>query len=309
MKSSSKSLVDVARRSIILATVILLALVSVFSGCASSGWSVLTAQNRLRVATTTSLYDTGLWGYLEPMFEEKYDVEVDVISVGSGIAFDWGKRGDVDVITIHSKAKELQFIDQGYGVERFIFAYNHFIIVGPADDPVGIKDLAPEAAFQKILETGTTKFVTRGDDSGTHVKEQAIWKAAGYDYANDIETASWYVNASGGMGQTLEMASELNAYTLSDIGTFLAYQSGLNLASLVEGGAIMLNVYSVIAINRDKVLPNELAETKAWKVKAANNMVTFLTSPEIQKLIGEYGVKDYGQPLFIPCAGQTEPTE
>jgi tungstate transport system substrate-binding protein len=288
---------NVVRRSIILATVILLALVSLLSGCASSGVSVLTAQQRLRVATTTSLYDTGLWGYLEPMFEKEYDVQLDVISVGSAVAFDWGRRGDVDVITIHSKAAELQFIADGYGVERVIFAYNHFIIVGPADDPAGIKDLAPEAAFQKIFETGTTKFVSRGDQSGTHTKEQAIWKAAGYDYTNTIQTASWYVNASGGMGQTLEMASELNAYTLSDIGTFLAYQSNINVVSLVDQGSIMLNVYSVIVVKNTKMLD------------MANNMVTFLTSPEIQKLIGEYGVKDFGQQLFTPCAGQTEPTE
>lgn len=284
------------QRAIIFTLVMVIALGSLLSGCASSGVSVLTAQDRLRVATTTSLYDTGLWGYLEPKFEEKYDVQVDVISVGSGAAFDWGKRGDVDVITIHSKAAELQFIADGYGVERVIFAYNHFIIVGPADDPAGIKDLAPEAAFQKIFETGA-KFVSRGDQSGTHVKEQAIWKAASYNYTNTIQTASWYVSASAGMGQVLEMASELNAYTLSDIGTFLAYQSKINLVSLVNQGAIMLNVYSVIVVKNTK------------KLDMANNMVTFLTSPEIQTLIGEYGVKDYGQQLFTPCAGQPEPTE
>lgn len=282
----------VFQRVIIFTLVMVIALGSLLSaGCASS---------RLKVATTTSLYDTGLWDYLIPMFEEKYDVQVDVVSAGSGVAFDWGKRGDVDVITIHSKADELQFIADGYGVERFIFAYNHFIIVGPADDPVGIKDLAPEEAFQKIFETGTTKFVSRGDDSGTHTKEQAIWKAASYNYTNDIQTASWYVNASGGMGQTLEMASEYNAYTLSDIGTFLAYQSKINLVSLVDQGAIMLNVYSVIVVKSTKMLD------------MANNMVTFLTSPEIQELIGEfgeYGVEDFGQPLFTSCAGQPEPTE
>ena len=287
----------VLQRAIIFTLLMVIALGSLLSaGCGGGGLSVLTAQQRLRVATTTSLYDTGLWGYLEPKFEEKYDVQLDVISVGSGVAFDWGRRGDVDVITIHSKADELKFIADGYGVERVIFAYNHFIIVGPADDPAGIKDLTPEAAFQKIYETGTTKFVSRGDGSGTHSKEKAIWKAAGYNYNTTIQTASWYVNASGGMGQVLEMASELNAYTLSDIGTFLAYQSGLNLVSLVEQGSIMLNVYSVIVVKNTKMLD------------MANNMVTFLTSPGIQELIGEYGVKDYGQQLFTPCAGQTEPT-
>ena len=202
---------------------ILLGLVMGVAGCGASTASPLPPQERLRVATTTSLYDTGLWGYLEPMFEEEYGVELDIMYAGTGKALEYGRRGDVDVITVHSKAREEQFIAEGYGVERVPFAYNYFLIVGPEVDPAGIKGLPPEAAFRELMDTGAGSFVSRGDDSGTHSREKKIWSEAGYDYEVVRSAGAWYIEAGMGMGPTLMMASAKEAYTLTDLGTFLNY--------------------------------------------------------------------------------------
>lgn len=248
---------------------------------------------RLRVATTTSLYDTGLWGYLEPMFEDQFDVELDVLYAGTGKAIDWGKRGDVDVITVHSRTREELFVSEGYGTERVPFAFNYFLIVGPADDPAGISGMNPEEAFAVLMDNGEAIFVSRGDDSGTHGKEKSIWTAAGFDYDGDIRTAgAWYVEGGSGMGPTLVMANEMQGYTLSDIGTYLAYQGDLDLVPIVDQGDVLLNVYSVLQVEASGNPELSLA------------LVEFLTSPEIQQLIGDYGVEVYGMQLFTPCAGQ-----
>jgi tungstate transport system substrate-binding protein len=242
------------------------------------------------------------------MFEKKYGVELDILYTGSGQALEYGKRGDVDVITVHDKPNELKFIADGYGIERVPFAYNYFLIVGPASDPAGIKGkgLSPEDAFKKLIEEGTknpaqVKFVSRGDNSGAHSKEKAIWQAAGFEYKT-IEESSWaknkgagYLETGGGMGATLLMASQKQAYTLTDMGTYVSYKGKLELVPIIHEGDILLNVYSAIAVNPEKV--------PGAKVDMAKNLVSFLTSPEIQKLIGDYGVKEYGLQLFTPCAG------
>jgi len=299
------------KRTTLLTLVVLIILTIMVTACAT-GTSVLPAQERLRVATTSSLYDTGFWAYLEPKFEQKYNVALDIIYANTGIAIEYGKRGDVDALTIHDKAREQQFVADGYGVKRNPFAYNYFLIVGTTNDPAGIKNLTPEAAFKKLIEEGTKnpaqiRFVSRGDGSGTHSKEQAIWKAAGFNYTAGVEGSSWakagaeggYMEAGQGMGPTLLMASEKKAYTLTDIGTFLAYKGKLNLVPIVETAAgkvsILLNVYSVIALNPQK-FPNV-------NIKMAQNLVDFFISPEGQSLVGSYGVKDYGKSLFTPCAG------
>ena len=263
--------------------------------CSGGGVAVLKAQERLRVATTSSLYDTGLWALLEPKFESKYGVELDVLYANTGIAIEYGKRGDVDAIAVHDKARELTFISDGYGTARNVFAYNYFVIVGPASDPLGLKGLTPEAAFKKLAESKTTPFISRGDSSGTHSKEQAIWKAAGFTYADVQKSGAWYVQAGRGMGPTLIMAGEMAGYTLSDIGTFLAFKGETGLVSIVDSGSIMLNVYSVIPVNPAKIT--------TVNADMAQNLVDFMVSDEIQKIIGDYGVKDYGQSLFTPCAG------
>jgi len=278
----------------------ILGLLTGIVGCAQSTASPLAAQQRLRVATTTSLYDTGFWGYLEPMFEEKYGVELDIVYAGTGKALEYGRRGDVDVITIHSKAREERFIANGYGVQRVPFAYNYFLIVGPAADPAGIRGMSPENAFKRLMDSGSGNFISRGDDSGTHSKEKSIWSAAGYDYEVVRNAGSWYIEAGSGMGPTLMMANEKETYTITDMGTYLAYKGTLELVPIVDKGAILLNIYSAIAINPEKIPEN--------KIEMANNLINFLTSPEVQKLIGNYGVKEYGVPLFIPCAG-AEPTQ
>ena len=180
--------------SALVIIIIIASLVSAMAGCASSSEaSPMKPQERLRVATTTSLYDTGLWGYLEPMFEAEYGVELDVMYAGTGKAIDLGQRGDVDIITVHSKSREEQFVADGYGVERVPFAYNYFLIVGPESDPAGIKGIGPEEAFQKLMDTGRGTFVSRGDDSGTHTKEKSIWAKAGYDYEDVRNAGTWYV--------------------------------------------------------------------------------------------------------------------
>ena len=260
----------------------------------------------LRVATTTSLYDTELWDALEPIFEQRYDVDLQITAKGTGMALELGQRGDVDVVTVHDPLREAAFIDggyaveaEGYGMERVPWAYNYFIIIGPEADPAGIGggNLTPEEAFQKIQQVGeddpeTVKFVSRGDNSGTHGKEKAVWASAGYNYTEDIQgdgaAAGWYVEAGTGMGATLVMADELMAYTLTDKGTFLAYQGDLDLVTLVDTGDIMLNVYTVM-ICKNGINP-----------EMAQNLVTFLRADDIQDLVAGFGEPEYGESLFYP---------
>ena len=155
----------------VITLLLALAVLAGLIGCTTSAGAPLPPQPRLKVATTTSLYDTGLWGYLEPMFERKYVIEMDITYAGTGIALEYGRRGDVDIITVHSKTREEQFVAEGHGVERVPFAYNYFLIVGPEDDPAGIRDLDPEDALRKLFDTGSGSFISRGDESGTHSRE------------------------------------------------------------------------------------------------------------------------------------------
>ncbi len=270
----------------LMALVVASSLVLGAVGCGAGGGG------RLRVATTTSLYDTGIWDYLEPMFEEEYGVELDVLYAGTGIALEYGQRGDVDAITVHSRSRELRFIADGYGVERVPFAYNYFLIIGPQDDPAGIAGMTPEDAFGKLAESRLGSFVSRGDDSGTHSREKALWQAAGYEYQAVQQMGDWYIEAGRGMGPTLLMASEKQAYTLTDTGTFLSYKGQVDLVPVIDEGSALLNVYSVIACNPE-ANPN-------INYQMAKNLVDFLVSPEIQELIGEYGVSEYGMSLFNP---------
>ncbi len=267
--------------------------------CGSEGVVSLSAKARFRVATTTSLYDTGLWSYLEPRFEERYGVEMDIVYAGTGKAMEYGRRGDVHAIVVHSKEQEKEFVAEGYGVERHPFAYNYFLIVGPESDPAGIRGMSPENAFRQLMTTGqadpgNVNFISRGDSSGTHNKEKTLWEKTGYQYDDLRTSGSWYIEAGTGMGPTLVMANEKSAYTLIDIGTYLAHKGDLALVPLVDRGDILLNVYSVIAVDPEKNPKTNIA--------MANNLIEFLESEEVQELIGNYGVKEYGQKLFTPCA-------
>ena len=247
----------------------------------------LKPQVRLRVATTTSLYDTGLWGYLEPMFEEMYDVELDVLYAGTGKAIDLGQRGDVDVITVHSKSREQSFIDEGYGVERVPFAYNYFLIVGPESDPAGIKGMTPEDAFKTLMDTGSGTFISRGDDSGTHKKEKLLWQEAGI-----TPSGSWYKEAGQGMEAVITMADDMQAYSLTDRGTYLASKERIKLVILLAGDPALFNPYGIIAVN-----PTRHPHVN---YNAARRFMDWITAEEGQKIIANF--KKNGEMLFYPDA-------
>ena len=259
--------------------------------------------NRLKLVTTTSLHDTGLLDIIKQKFEEKYkNVSLDVISVGTGIAIQYGERGDADVLLVHDKDREIKFVQDGHGLERRCVAYNYFNIVGPKDDPAGIKGMNASAAFRTIFQKGNadpTKvmFVSRGDGSGTQSKELALWKAAGFNYSKQVNTSAnrWYLDAGSGMGATLMMTNEKSAYTLTDTSTFMAYNStykgNFTLVPLVESTHDLLNVYTAIAENPKK--------HPGVNCEMANKFINFLVSDEGQKLIGSYGMDKYGKALFF----------
>lgn len=244
------------------------------------------APARLILATTTSTEDSGLLEYILPDFEAKYNAEVDVIAVGTGQALELGQNGDADVVLVHSRAREDAFVADGYGTARYDVMYNDFILVGPAADPAGIKGMTDAAAaFAQIAESGST-FVSRGDDSGTHSKEKAIWTAAEITLEGD-----WYISAGQGMGEVLTMSDEMGAYTLSDRATYVARQAtGLTLEILVEGDPILFNPYGVIPVNPEKH-PNINAEL-------GQAFADWITSLETQELILSFKLND--QSLFTP---------
>jgi len=260
---------------------------------------------RFKIATTTSLYDTGLWYHLEPIFEKKANVEMDIIYAGTGIALEYGRRGDVDALIVHDRAAEDKFIAEGYGINRRNFGYNFFLIAGPSSDPAGIKGSTAAEAFRKIYEAGikdpmSVKFISRGDNSGTHAKEKLIWQEAGLDYEDVQNSGQWYVEAGKGMGPTLLMANEMQAYVLADISTFLAYnkKSNLNIKPIVEQDAIFLNVYAAIAINPEK--------HPKTKIDIANQFINWLMSDEVQDILATYGEAEYGRSLFNPIGRGVE---
>ncbi len=241
----------------------------------------------LILATTTSIQDSGLLDYLLPDFEAQYDVDVQVIAVGSGQALALGQRGDADVLLIHSPTAEDAFMAAGDGVRREDVMVNDFVIVGPAADPAGIRGMASaQEAFAAIAGARAT-FISRGDESGTHAKEKSIWQEAGIEPSGD-----WYVSTGQGMGEVLTMASEQQGYTLSDRATYLAREGNLELEILVEGDPLLFNRYSVIAVN-----PAKNARIHA---ELGNQFIDWLIAVPTQEKIGRFGVAEYGQPLFTP---------
>ena len=258
----------------------------------------------LMIATTTSLDDTGLLDVLGPAFEAEVgdNVVVRWLSKGTGVSLEYGKRGDVDLMMVHDRAAEDAFLADGYGTDRRVFAYNYFVLVGPESDPAGVADMAPADAFDTIMEKGmedsSILFVSRGDNSGTHSREKAIRKAAGYEYADVQSAGDWYIEAGQGMGNTLQMADEMGAYTLSDMGTFLAYRGDLDLVSIVEEGDDLLNIYSAILVNPENEPSVNTPLGIAW--------INFLISDEVQEIISSYGVEDYGKALFNGAKGNED---
>lgn len=249
-------------------------------------------QKNVILATTTSTQDSGLLDVLIPVFEKKTGYFVKTIAVGSGQAMAMGQKGEADVLLVHSPAAEQKFIADGYGINRRLIMHNDFIVVGPASDPAKIKGSKTTVdAFKKIASSGSM-FISRGDNSGTHSKEKDIWKAAGVKY----EGEKWYQQTGLGMGQTLNVASEKKAYTLADRGTYLALKKRLDLDILVEGDAILLNIYHVIEANPAKFPKVNGAGGKAF--------ADFMVSKEAQDMIKTFGVDKFGSPLFFPDAGK-----
>jgi tungstate transport system substrate-binding protein len=259
-----------------------------------------TPKQHLIISTTTSLYETGFLDVLKVEFERRNPaINVSFISQGTGLAIETAKRGDADMILVHDAARELQFLKDGYGVNRKIVAYNFFIIVGPKEDPAKLKGLSPLDALKKIVQAGETKtavWVSRGDDSGTHSKEKALWKLAGFDAAN-LRKSSWYLEAGGSMTTALKMADEKGAYTLSDMATYLNNFSRKNIGLEIiveERGQTMLNVYSAIANNPKKT------EISKSNFDASMKLIRFLASTEGQDLLDKFGREPFGKPIFSP---------
>ena len=248
---------------------------------------------QLLLVSTTSTQDSGLLDVLLPAFTAKMGYTVQLVAVGSGQALKIGEQGNADVILLHSPDAEKEFVAKGFGIDRRLVMHNDFVLVGPPSDPAGIRGNSPTDALKKIFDSGVT-FVSRGDDSGTNVKELALWKNAGLDPTG----RAWYLETGQGQGATLSIASEKGGYALTDRGTFLAYKSNVNLETLVEGDPFLLNVYHVITVNPEK-FPN-------INLEGAKAFADFITSKEGQNIIGNFGVDKYGQPLFFPDAGKSD---
>lgn len=254
--------------------------------CFTNIYSVSAGTVRIKMATTTSTENTGLFYELLPPFEKLFNVKVDVIAVGTGKALKLGENGDVDMVLVHAKQSEEEFVDKGYGVNRRDVMYNDFILVGPEDDPADIEGKNAVESLKTIAENEVT-FASRGDDSGTHKKEKTLWKEAGF-----TPKGQWYLETGQGMGATLQLADEKEAYTLVDRGTFIAYEDKVSLAILCEGDERLFNPYGIIAVNP--------ARHPHSKYIYAMALIGWVTSPQGQKIIRDFN-KD-GKVLFHPNA-------
>jgi tungstate transport system substrate-binding protein len=291
----------------LFALLLVLAMVCSFAACAgktpapsepdtsTEAAPVETPENPvIRLATTTSVNDSGLLPYLLPTFEAKTGYKVEVASAGTGIAIGFAKSGDADLLLVHSKKQEEAFIEEGYAsTERLSFMYNYFVIVGPESDPAAIKDLGSAAdCFASIAESGAG-FASRGDNSGTHNKETAIWEAAGIDPTAE----AWYASVGSGMGDTLTKANEMNVYTLTDKATFLSMKESLpNLVILKEEADDMKNTYSLLGVNPEAEAFSG-SEVKI-NTEGAQALINWLLSDEAAALIADYGKEAYGEQLF-----------
>jgi tungstate transport system substrate-binding protein len=271
-------------------TAILIIAVFVLVACASQAKP---ANPELILATTTSTQDSGLLDVLVPAFEKASGYTVKTVAVGTGQALQMGQEGNADVLLVHAPASEKTYMEGGFGAERLLVMHNDFIFVGPAADPAGIKGTASAVDALKKIAAAGAPFISRGDDSGTHKAELALWKKA-----EITPEGGWYIETGQGMGATLKVAGEKAGYTMTDRATYLANKEGLGLDILVEGDTSLLNVYHVITVNPEK-----------WpkvNVEGAKAFAQFLVSKDIQKMIGEFGVDKFGQPLFFPDADKTD---
>ncbi len=279
----------------LLAALIIVAMIIGGGGIYLSGLE-LQSRSTLTVSTTTSLYDTGLLDELKNRYETEYpSVRVAFIPAGTGIAIEHAKNGDADMILVHSPSQEHSFMNDTYGVNRKVFAYNFFTIVGPADDPATTQQTDALTALQMIYSYGhthnTTLWVSRDDNSGTNSKEKSLWSAAGYDY-DIIKEEPWFISSGSGMGATLNIAENQNLYTLADIGTYLAYRSEglIHLEQFVDEDEVLINIYSAIAVNQTTV--------PVARFEMAMAFIQWLLSDPVQTFIHEFGQSDFGLSLF-----------
>ena len=270
----------------LLALIATLLLLPALSGCGGD--------DQLILAIGTTVQDSGLSEPLIQLFENETGYDVKVIAVGTGQALEMARRGDADLVFTHAPAAEREFVAEGSGVDRRLVMYNDFVIAGPAGDPAGVADAADALdAYRRVADAGEP-FISRGDDSGTHKLELAIWAELGIDAPGE----GWYEETGAGMGVTLQVADQRDAYTMSDRGTYLSFTERLGLDLLFQGDPRLLNVYHVIRVNPDEV--------DGTNVEGAIALADFLVSPGAQALIGAYGVEAYGRPLFMPAAGLAE---
>lgn len=243
------------------------------------------------LATTTSTEDSGLLDFLLPEFLNDTGIEVKVIAVGTGKALQMGRDGEADLMLVHAKESEEEFVREGHGIVRYDIMYNDFILVGPLNDPADLSEICPDNIVEglKILSAHNYKFISRGDDSGTHKKEISLWEIA------EIKPeGNFYISAGRGMGDILKIADELQAYTLSDRATFLNFRTELELKVIIENDERLFNQYGIISVNPDKnIYINK---------SGAEEFIRWIISPKAQKMIGEYGIDIHGAPLFVPNA-------
>jgi tungstate transport system substrate-binding protein len=279
-------------KPIIRTKIILWAVVSLFI---LMGSSIGFAQTKTVIlATTTSTQDSGLLDVLIPIFEKNTGYFVKTIAVGSGQAMAMGQKGEADVLLVHSPAAEKTFVAEGYGINRRLIMHNDFIIVGPPEDSAKINGIKSASEAFKKIASANALFLSRADKSGTNAKEMDIWKAAGIK----PEGEKWYQQTGLGMGQTLNVTAEKKGYTLADRGTYLALKKNLGLDILVEGDAILLNIYHVIEVNPVKWPKVNTAGAKAF--------ADFMVAKDTQGIIKTFGVDKFGSPLFFPDAGKKE---
>jgi len=249
------------------------------------------AETRIKMASTTSTQNSGLFEYLLPLFEKKMGIKVDVVAVGTGAAIEIGKRGDADVVFVHAKEQELKAVEEGFFVNRHDVMYNDFVVIGPPADPAKVKGLKSAAEAFKAIAASGASFVSRGDKSGTHTKELSLWKKVGIEPGGQ----KWYLEVGQGMEKTQRIADEKRAYTLTDRGTWLATKDKdkLDMAIVLEGDTALFNQYGVMAVNPEKF--------KTAKYKEAMEFVNWIISKEGQDAVAAFKDKN-GNPLFIPNA-------
>ncbi|MBI3826621.1 MAG: substrate-binding domain-containing protein [Candidatus Rokubacteria bacterium] len=255
--------------------------------------SLAVAPRAVILSTTTSTQDSGLLDVLVPMFEKRSGYTVKPIAVGTGQALALAARGEADVVLAHAPGLEKKYVAEGRLLNRRLVMYNDFVLVGPPEDPAKIRGTKKAADAMRAIASSRSRFVSRGDNSGTHLLEQSLWKSAGVDPGD-----GWYIEAGQGMGPTLTLADDRRAYTLTDRGTYLAFRNRIRLPVLLEGDKPLLNIYAVLEVNPANGPRVNTAGGKAF--------ADFMLAPETQAVVRTYGVEKHGQPLFVPIAGLKE---